>query len=318
MSRSRTPSMTRTSFSTPASRAPTTASRISRKPLAIAARRGSPMVCANPDLMVMHRGKAEICAGAIAQYYEELGGKVHYFGKPHAPIYRDCLSLLGMCRPSPHPGRRRFAAHRHRRCQCRRHRRAAGAGRHPQGRSGGCRSRSCLPPPGRDAGGGGARLSLVEGLRYYDAAKPPRDLDGEGEEPQLGLACGSAGIRDVAAHGRYRPHQRSVQTAAPGDRGDAAARRLRALHRAGEARVRSGSNGGKSRSTGSSGQWFEHCRYFTRGPLSLLCATLTIAPEGMRLAASNTRSMRRRRICSAGCCWPPAFSRPSSAATASW
>jgi class 3 adenylate cyclase len=27
------------------------------------------------------------------------------------------------------------------------------------------------------------------------------------------------------------------------------------------------------------GQWFEHCRYFTRGPLALLCARLTIAPE---------------------------------------
>ncbi len=29
-----------------------------------------------------------------------------------------------------------------------------------------------------------------------------------------------------------------------------------------------------------SGQWFEHCRYFTRGPLSMLCAVLTVAPEG--------------------------------------
>ncbi|HSY86072.1 MAG TPA: adenylate/guanylate cyclase domain-containing protein [Verrucomicrobiae bacterium] len=28
------------------------------------------------------------------------------------------------------------------------------------------------------------------------------------------------------------------------------------------------------------GQWFEHCRYFTRGPLSLLCARLRVSPEG--------------------------------------
>ena len=28
------------------------------------------------------------------------------------------------------------------------------------------------------------------------------------------------------------------------------------------------------------GQWFEHCRYFTRGPLRLLCASLEMAPEG--------------------------------------
>ena len=27
------------------------------------------------------------------------------------------------------------------------------------------------------------------------------------------------------------------------------------------------------------GQWFEHCRYFTRGPLAFLCARLKIAPE---------------------------------------
>jgi len=28
------------------------------------------------------------------------------------------------------------------------------------------------------------------------------------------------------------------------------------------------------------GQWFEHCRYFTRGPVAFLCARLKIAPEG--------------------------------------
>ena len=30
------------------------------------------------------------------------------------------------------------------------------------------------------------------------------------------------------------------------------------------------------------GQWFEHCRYFTRGPLAFLCARLTVAREGSR------------------------------------
>ena len=55
-----------------------------------------PMVCANPDLMVIHAGKAEICAGAIALRYEEFGGPVRYFGKPHAPIYARCLELLGI------------------------------------------------------------------------------------------------------------------------------------------------------------------------------------------------------------------------------
>ncbi len=28
------------------------------------------------------------------------------------------------------------------------------------------------------------------------------------------------------------------------------------------------------------GQWFEHCRYFSRGPLSLLCARLQVTPQG--------------------------------------
>ena len=60
------------------------------------AARGLPMVCANPDLVVIHRGKAEICAGAIALRYEQLGGPVQYFGKPHPSIYRDCFALLGV------------------------------------------------------------------------------------------------------------------------------------------------------------------------------------------------------------------------------
>jgi HAD superfamily hydrolase (TIGR01459 family) len=54
------------------------------------------MVCANPDLMVIQAGRPEICAGAIALRYEELGGRVRYFGKPHEAIYRDCLACLGI------------------------------------------------------------------------------------------------------------------------------------------------------------------------------------------------------------------------------
>ena len=54
------------------------------------------MVCANPDLVVVNGGKTEICAGTVARRYEALGGKVHYFGKPHAPIYQESLALLGV------------------------------------------------------------------------------------------------------------------------------------------------------------------------------------------------------------------------------
>ncbi len=50
------------------------------------------MVCTNPDLTV-HRGAVEeLCAGSIAKVFEELGGKVVYFGKPHKEIYNMCFS----------------------------------------------------------------------------------------------------------------------------------------------------------------------------------------------------------------------------------
>ena len=49
------------------------------------------MVCTNPDLIV-HRGdKKEYCAGYIAKIFEELGGEVVYYGKPHKEIYKMCF-----------------------------------------------------------------------------------------------------------------------------------------------------------------------------------------------------------------------------------
>ena len=49
------------------------------------------MVCTNPDLIV-HRGKKkEYCAGKIAEIFQEIGGKVIYFGKPHPEIYKFCM-----------------------------------------------------------------------------------------------------------------------------------------------------------------------------------------------------------------------------------
>ena len=53
-----------------------------------------PMICANPDYVVMRGGAMEICAGTIALAYEEMGGTVRYHGKPHAGIYRTCLGLF--------------------------------------------------------------------------------------------------------------------------------------------------------------------------------------------------------------------------------
>ena len=49
------------------------------------------LVCTNPDLIV-HRGdKEEYCAGYIAKIFEEIGGKVIYYGKPHKEIYDMCF-----------------------------------------------------------------------------------------------------------------------------------------------------------------------------------------------------------------------------------
>ena len=56
---------------------------------------GVKMVCANPDLEVIRGGRRIICAGALAQRYEELGGDVLYYGKPYRPIYESCLHQMG-------------------------------------------------------------------------------------------------------------------------------------------------------------------------------------------------------------------------------
>jgi|TARA_B100002052_G_scaffold279414_1_gene286626 HAD superfamily hydrolase (TIGR01459 family) len=49
------------------------------------------LVCTNPDLIVYRGGKQEYCAGKIAEIFENLGGNVVYFGKPHKEIYLSCL-----------------------------------------------------------------------------------------------------------------------------------------------------------------------------------------------------------------------------------
>ena len=46
------------------------------------------MVCTNPDLIVDRGDETEYCAGSIAKIFEELGGKVKYFGKPYPLVYQ--------------------------------------------------------------------------------------------------------------------------------------------------------------------------------------------------------------------------------------
>ena len=63
------------------------------------ARRDVRLHCLNPDRVVIHGGVMEYCAGALADLYVELGGRVEYYGKPYPAIYRHALSLAG--NPSP-------------------------------------------------------------------------------------------------------------------------------------------------------------------------------------------------------------------------
>ncbi|HEY2051132.1 MAG TPA: TIGR01459 family HAD-type hydrolase [Caulobacteraceae bacterium] len=73
-----------------------------RELLTRAAARGLPMICANPDILVQRGPRLIYCGGALAQLYEELGGRVVMAGKPYGPIYamaRDAADL-GLGRPA--------------------------------------------------------------------------------------------------------------------------------------------------------------------------------------------------------------------------
>ena len=61
-----------------------------------------PMICVNPDIEVMRGKRKEICAGALALKYENLGGKVKYFGKPYKKIYQECFNRIGFHRINFH------------------------------------------------------------------------------------------------------------------------------------------------------------------------------------------------------------------------
>tara|TARA_Y100000591_G_scaffold294826_1_gene283690 strand:+ start:61 stop:873 length:813 start_codon:yes stop_codon:yes gene_type:complete len=45
------------------------------------------MVCTNPDLIVDRGEETEYCAGSVAKVFEEIGGRVKYFGKPYPLVY---------------------------------------------------------------------------------------------------------------------------------------------------------------------------------------------------------------------------------------
>jgi HAD superfamily hydrolase (TIGR01459 family) len=51
--------------------------------------------CLNPDRIVVRGGVPEACAGAIADLYQMLGGRVTWYGKPYPAIYDHAVSLGG-------------------------------------------------------------------------------------------------------------------------------------------------------------------------------------------------------------------------------
>lgn len=57
--------------------------------------RGVRLHCLNPDRVVVYGSRRLPCAGLIAEAYEQRGGTVIWYGKPHEPIYHHALSLAG-------------------------------------------------------------------------------------------------------------------------------------------------------------------------------------------------------------------------------
>jgi HAD superfamily hydrolase (TIGR01459 family) len=61
------------------------------------------MLCGNPDLVVERGERLVYCAGALADLYGTLGGKVLYAGKPHRPIYDLALARIAGLRGAAAP-----------------------------------------------------------------------------------------------------------------------------------------------------------------------------------------------------------------------
>ena len=51
------------------------------------------MICTNPDTAVDKGEIREYCAGSVAKIFEDLGGKVEYFGKPYPPVYQQSADI---------------------------------------------------------------------------------------------------------------------------------------------------------------------------------------------------------------------------------
>jgi HAD superfamily hydrolase (TIGR01459 family) len=66
-----------------------------RERFVAAVARKVPMLCANPDLTMFTPSGLLPAPGALAQFYEGLGGTVGYVGKPHRVMFEAALEALG-------------------------------------------------------------------------------------------------------------------------------------------------------------------------------------------------------------------------------
>lgn len=61
----------------------------------------TPLLCANPDRVVHVGDKLFTCAGAVADFYEGMGGVVEWFGKPTPESLHTCVSERGLDAATP-------------------------------------------------------------------------------------------------------------------------------------------------------------------------------------------------------------------------
>ena len=59
-----------------------------------AAARGVPMLCSNPDRVAPVTGELVTAPGSLAALYAEMGGPVHFIGKPYPAVYAACREAL--------------------------------------------------------------------------------------------------------------------------------------------------------------------------------------------------------------------------------
>jgi HAD superfamily hydrolase (TIGR01459 family) len=62
--------------------------------LKAAVRRRLTALCANPDSRGVMGAGYIMGAGTLARRYQDFGGVVHYIGKPHQPIFQQCIRIL--------------------------------------------------------------------------------------------------------------------------------------------------------------------------------------------------------------------------------